>query len=265
MENWLKELQNGEAIVYLGPKTLEESTIPWDVESLILALNGGRAMMPKLMAEVAKAAMAIEGRRGRGHLEGMCANIFGTQNPPTQFQKRLVALCPKVVVDTNYDAGLPILYQQMPHFLLKGFARIAAGPSRFEGFIYEDGAYTPSLHWDGKMPLLYKPLGCVLPQPNFVISDADFVDWLTEAMGGFAFPAWFKEFRKGKKALILGTSFSLDTSRMVAREILQENGGGIVLTTAEPTKSEVRFFSQQGFTCKDMDYLEFITKLENGG
>lgn len=263
MENWLQSIQSGETIVYLGSKTLEGGAIPWGIEELILALNGGRAMMPKLMSEVAKAAMAIEGRRGRGHLEGMCANIFGTQNPPTQFQKRLVALRPKVVVDTNYDAGLPMLYQQMPHFLLKGFARIAAGPSRFEGFIYKDGAYAPSLHWDGKMPLLYKPLGCVLPQPSFVISDADFVDWLTEAMGGFAFPAWFKEFRKGKKTIFLGASFSLDTYRMVAREILQESAGGVVLKTEQPTKSEVRFFDQQNLTCKDMEYLEFISKLED--
>jgi hypothetical protein len=262
MENWLQSIQDGEVIVYLGAKTLEGSMIPWGVEPLILALNGGRAMMPKLMGEVAKAAMAIEGRRGRGHLEGMCAKIFSLENPPTEFQKRLVALKPRVVIDTNYDSGLPLLYQQTPHFLLKGFARIAAGPSRFEGFVYRDGKYLPSLDWDGQMPLLYKPLGCILPNPNFVISDADFVDWLTEAMGGFAFPIWFKEFRKNKKALFLGTSFSLDTTRMVAREILQEGAGGVVVKDEPLTKSEVRFFEQQSLTCKDANHLDFITQLE---
>jgi hypothetical protein len=263
MEVCLQDLQSGKTIVYLGAQTLQNSSIPWEKESLILALNGGRAMVPKLMKEVAKAAMAIEQRRGRGHLEGMCAKIFGLDNEPNDFQKRLVKLKPLVVVDTNYDASLPLLYQKMPHFLLKGFARVAAKPSRFEGYIYKDGKYERSDFWDGTIPLLYKPLGAILPEPNFVISDADFVDWLTEAMGGFAFPKWFKEFRKGKNTIFLGTSFSLDTSRMVAREILQNTTGGIIAKKDLPTKGEERFFKQQKISYIKMDYLEFIQKLES--
>lgn len=69
-------------------------------------------------------------------------------------------------------------------------------------------------------------MGTPLPEPSFVISDADYVDWLTEAMGGFAVPSVLKTYRKTKKYLFLGTAFDRDTDRMVANELTHDLEGG---------------------------------------
>ncbi len=47
-------------------------------------------------------------------------------------------------------------------------------------------------------PIIFKPMGGVAPEASLIVSDADFVDWLTEAMGGFAVPVQLKEYRGQK-------------------------------------------------------------------
>lgn len=96
-------------------------------------------------------------------------------------------------------------------------------------------------------------MGCVIPEKNFIVSDADFVDWLTEAMGGYALPPFLKEYKKGKKYLFLGMDFTRDTYRMVANEITMDlTGGYIVEETKEYTKKELQFAQKHN--------LEFIAK-----
>ena len=65
-------LGNGIIVRYHGPGVLAEVTnaasgtpIPADSDSLILAMEGGQPMAPKLMHEFPRAAMNVEVKRGQ--------------------------------------------------------------------------------------------------------------------------------------------------------------------------------------------------------
>ena len=64
-EKLLAGLKDGSIVPYLGAGVLADVTnvatgepIPADSDSLIIAMNGGKPMAPKLMYEFARAAMA---------------------------------------------------------------------------------------------------------------------------------------------------------------------------------------------------------------
>ena len=67
LDKILKDVAAGSLVPYLGPGALddvvEKSTgmpVPADSESLILAMNDGKPMAPKLMYEFSRAAMNRE-------------------------------------------------------------------------------------------------------------------------------------------------------------------------------------------------------------
>ena len=97
------------------------------------------------------------------------------------------------------------------------------------------------------------------PRRSFVISDADYVDCLTEAMGGFAVPSVLKTYRKTKKYLFLGTFFDRDTDRMVANELTLDLEGGYVITDQELGKKERKFIEKHNLELIEMS-LEDFTK-----
>jgi hypothetical protein len=102
-------------------------------------------------------------------------------------------------------------------------------------------------------------MGSTQPAMNFIISDADFVDWLTEAMGGYAIPPILKELRRGKDYLFMGVDFSRDTFRMVANELTLELQGGITLIDKEElTKKEEKFIHTHNLENINMSIDEFI-------
>src|SRR5512139_4299550 len=74
-ETILAGLAEGTVVPYLGPGALagvvdpqSGRAMPADSDSLILAINEGRPMAPKLMYEVSRAAMNVELKRGRSAL-----------------------------------------------------------------------------------------------------------------------------------------------------------------------------------------------------
>ncbi len=267
-ETIIQALQEGSMIAYLGPDIFKGSLMPSSTEETILALNGGRAMTPKLMQEVSKAAMSIEQRRGRGHIEGMCIDVFGREKNLQPAHALLLGLGVKVIIDTNRDSLLLDALSSCKHFLLKGIARISASPKRYVLYVWEAGAYVEAQTWDEQAPLIIKPMGCALPTPSFVICDADYVDWLTEAMGGFAYPEWFKAYRKDKTILYLGESFAKDTQRMVARETTLGCAGGVLVHEEPLGKAELRFVEGQGLLtqqCSTEGFVEVLkTALQKG-
>jgi hypothetical protein len=241
-------LKRGELIPVLGAGIFEGAhdrsgtPLPFDSHSLILALNNNRPMPPRLMLEYPRAAMQIEQRRGRSVLEGLFSRIYDAGFEPLPIQRVIADLMPPVVVDLNRDGGVQELYSSFDHTLLVGTARIAGDAPRYQLYDYHQGAYHPVdtlEHLD--KPLLIKPMGALGPERSLILSDADFVDWLTEAVAGFALPPIVKEWRKKRDWLFLGCRFERDTDRMVARELAGELSGGYWLFEGTPTKAETRF------------------------
>lgn len=257
-------LQRGEVIPYLGPGVLQGvtdlvdgSAIPADSDSLIYAMTGGQAMAPRLMYEFPRAAMHMENKKGRNFIEHFLTRLYGERRWSTSaFHQWLASLKLPYVIDCNRDTQLQSLYADRDHTLVVGAARIAATPYRFDLYQWNANTYQPITidQVDTALPILFKPLGTPLPKPSYVASDADFVDYITELMGGFAVPAWIKQLRQNRRYLFMGMRFNRDTDRMVMSELIYgaaADAGWALIT--EPTEKERRFCARKHIQLVEAD------------
>ncbi len=261
------EIRNQICIPYFGlgifkeTKTKDGEQMPYDSDSMILMMNSGRAMSPRLMFEYSRAAMHLEQRRGVEYIQQMMNWIYTKDFEPTPLQKTIVDMSSRFIVDTNRDSKIQELLAYEPHCLIMGKARIMAEENRYVIYEYdtENKKYfeVEEEVLENAKKILFKPLGSTLPEPSFVISDADYVDWLTEAMGGFAVPPIIKTYRKTKKYLFLGTLFDRDTDRMVANELTLDLEGGYVINDQPLSKKEEKFIKRHNLELLEMSLEEF--------
>ena len=129
----LAGLHDGSVIPYLGPGVLEDVThavtgapMPATSDQLILAMNGGKPMAPKLMYEFPRAAMNVELKRGRTTVTKFLTKTYG-ESAWTRgaLHDWIKALRPSYVIDINRDTQLQDSYADVPHTLIVGIARIA--------------------------------------------------------------------------------------------------------------------------------------------
>lgn len=225
----LTELQNGTAVPYIGPGALVschsmdgDTPMPADSDSLILAMNNGRPMAPKLMFEFPRAAMNLELKKGRSFISRFLTELYGGQSwTRAPLHDWIAKVKPGYVIDINRDTQLQDTYSEVPHTLIRGCARLGGTDYRFIIHHYDGSTYReiPQKDVDASLPVLFKPTGSPVPDPTYIASDADFVDYITELMGGFAIPTFLKKKRKGLKYVLLGMRLTRDTERMVMSDI----------------------------------------------
>jgi hypothetical protein len=259
----------GALVPYLGPgalagvvEALNGEPIPADSDSLILAMNGGRPMSPRLMWEFPRAAMDVELKRGRGAVNRFLTETYaGRSWTRAPVHDWLAAVCPPYVVDVNRDTQLQDSYAGVPHTLIRGIARIAGTSYRFRIDAWDGSAYreVDQDQVDPTLPILFKPMGSPRPDPTYIASDADYVDYITELMGGFAIPDFLKRRRQGTRYLFLGLRMTRDTERMVLSDIIHGAGSpsGYALIP-EPTDKERRFCATRGIELVEADIPDLL-------
>ncbi|MES9971662.1 MAG: SIR2 family protein [Candidatus Thiodiazotropha sp.] len=262
---------SGDIVPYLGAGALEGSShtetgepIPADSDSLILAMNGGKPMAPRLMYEFARAAMDVELKRGRKavnrFLDTTYADQTWTQSPVHAW---LASIKPPYVIDINRDIQLQQSYSTTPHTLIRGIARVGGTDYRFRIHHYDGKNYSASeidqSAVDTALPILFKPMGSPTPDATYIASDADYVDYITELMGGFGMPKFLKTYRKDKRYLFLGLRMTRDTERMVLSDIIYGAGepAGWALI-AEPNDKERRFCKKMNLEIIEADIDDFL-------
>lgn len=244
-------------VPYLGPGALAGAVhtesgqpMPADSDSLILAMNDGKPMAPKLMWEFPRAAMNQELKRGRSFVEQFLTRTYGASTwTRAPLHDWLAGLRPAYVIDINRDTQLQDSYATTPHLLVTGVARIAGTDFRYRLHQYDGAAYREvSLDQaDVSLPVLFKPMGTPRPVPTYIASDADYVDYITELMGGFAIPGFLKEYRKGKQYVLIGMRLTRDSERMVMSDIVYdaaEPKGWVLIPS--PSDKEKRFCARMG-------------------
>ncbi|MCK9282661.1 MAG: SIR2 family protein [Rhodocyclaceae bacterium] len=272
-QQWSQGLADGRIVPYLGPGVLADVTskldgrpIPATGEQLILGLNNGQPMAPKLMYEFPRAAMNVELKRGRAAVtKFLDATYNATQWTRSAVHEWIRDLAPPYVVDINRDTQLQDSYADKPHTLVLGCARIAGAAMRYKLFAWDGEVYTP-IEADQaalNLPILFKPMGSPRPQPTYVASDADYVDYITELMGGFAIPAYLKRYRQGKRYLLLGMRLNRDSERMVLSDLIYgaEAPAGWALIE-NPTEKEKRFCAKLGLELIEADAAELLPAAE---
>lgn len=265
----LSGLYDNQVVPYLGPgavfdvkSKLTGDPMPADSNSLILAMNGGRPMAPKLMYEFPRAAMNQELKRGRNFLSQFLDKTYRDQKwTRGEVHNWLAEWKPHYVIDINRDSQLQDSYADEEHTLIVGLARIIGEHYRFKIYQYDGKAYTAITQEqaDPKLPILFKPMGTARPESHYVASDADYVDYISELMGGFAIPEFLKEYRRGKKYLLLGLPLNRDSERMVMSDIVyaaDEHKGWFL--RKNPTDKEKRFAVRMGFELIEADCQDFL-------
>jgi hypothetical protein len=111
--------------------------------------------------------------------------------------------------------------------------------------------------------LLYQPLGSVWPARNFLVSDSDFVEVLTEIDIQTPIPESVQELRKGRSFLFLGCRFSTQMERMFARQIMKRSSEKHwAVLPEEPTRNEVHFLEQFNIERIAMPLSEFVATFQ---
>lgn len=269
----LKGLANGTVVPYLGPGILFDSRnkltgepIPADSNSLILAMNNGKPMAPKLMYEFPRAAMNQELKRGRHFLSQFLTKTYAENSwTRASIHDWLAEWKPNYVIDINRDTQLQESYANVAHTLIVGVARITEKEFRFRIYHYDGTQYDEIEQEavDPSLPVLFKPMGTPLPEANFIASDADYVDYITELMGGFAIPDFLKEYRKDKQYLLIGMPLNRDSERMVMSDITYAAKAqrGWVLNK-NPTSKEERYCKRIGLEIIDLSVEEFLAAVD---
>lgn len=270
----LSALKEGNLVPYLGPGALagviDPATgraMPADSDSLILALNDGQPMAPRLMYEFPRAAMHVELKKGRSTLTKFLDRTYrDTAWSASALHTWLGGRRLPYLVDTNRDILLQQAYSDRPHTLIVGVARIAGTAYRFKLFHFDGTAYqeVDQEAVDTTLPILFKPLGTPLPESHYIASDADFVDYITELMGGFAIPGFLKRMRRGRRYLLLGLRLTRDTQRMVLSDLIfgaaRPVGWALI---PDATDKERRFMDKLGLEWVDADVSDFLCAAEN--
>ena len=97
----------------------------------------------------------------------------------------------------------------------------------------------------GWTTLLYQPIGSVAPASNFIISDSDYVEILTEIDIQTPIPEAVRSIRRGKSFLFLGCRFSTQLERSFARQIMKRSSDRHFAVLPEPlTRNEARFLER---------------------
>lgn len=269
LDEIMKGLASGEVVPYIGPGALRAVTekatgtpMPADSDSLILAMTGGQPMSPRLMYEFPRAAMHMENKKGRSFLERFLNGIYKERAwLPSELHTWIASQHLPYVIDCNRDTLLQQLYADRNHTLVVGAARITGTHYRFNIYQFENGEYR-RIEQDAinpALPLLFKPLGTPMPSPSYIASDADFVDYITELMGGFAIPGPLKQYRNGKRYLFLGMRFTRDTERMVMSDIIYgaaSPAGWALIPDA--SDKEMRFCARKDIQLLQADWLDLL-------
>jgi len=247
----IEGLEAGTLAPYLGPGLLalcSGSAPPADPVALAGVLTARVSVPGKIKNRLTAAAQFIENFKHRKTLVKAMDEAFAVQAESSALHRWLAALPAPIIVDTWYDDTLRTALAATG-----GDWAEVQGLSQSEHFGTWTGWYDAagaSLS-DAAAPrtVLYKPWGGHAPAGNYLVSDSDFVEVLTEIDIQTPIPARVQQRRASLGFVFLGCRFNDQLPRAFARQILKRSAGPHYAVLAdEPTRMEARFLDERGIT-----------------
>lgn len=251
LDEVLRGLRDGALIPYLGEGAAAPGRAPCSYAELLIEL-GRRVALPRHARNSAwSAAQFIESRRHRHTLETLLGEIFAEATSATPLHRALAAVAPPLIVDTWYDAGMrTALTLGCPERWseVQGVSRAGVGLNRWYRYYAADGGELDEDTASAATTLLYKPHGSIQPAANFLISDSDYVEVLTEIDIQSPIPPAIHERRRDRDLLFIGCRFDDQLLRTFARQLAKRSGGHPLLLRhgPAPSRNEWRFFAELG-------------------
>lgn len=265
-------LAEGRIVPYLGPDLLRldpvNAWLPTRPEVIAERLSKRAPVPSRLRRNMTAAAQYIENFRHRKVLRGIVKEIFSEKAEPTPLHHLFAAMGLPLIVDTGYDAATASALAT--HRAADEWGQVqAVSRADVKADVWTqfyDAANSPvtsrdSIAWQ---TLLYKPLGAVAPEANFLISDSDFVEVLTEIDIQTPIPDAVQARRTGRGFLFLGCRFGDQLARTYARQVIKRSGGQhFAVIDGELSKNEERFLSEQGIQRIDTPLDAFSESLHS--
>jgi hypothetical protein len=264
-------LRNGNAIPYLGSGVLslegESCPLPATPEALVGRLTATNSVPHKLRKNLTGTAQFIENFKHRNTVSKSMTAAFQTAALPNELH-RFFAQVP------NLPLVVHAWYDDLPQKAFAGRASWGSvqGVSQAEHYgqwchYFEEGGArvhhaAPSAGGADWSTLLYQPLGSVAPARNYLVSDSDFVEVLTEIDIQTPIPEKVKELRAGRHFLFLGCRFATQLDRLFARQIMKRSSDRHwAVLPEEPTRNEARFLKEQNIERVVLPLDEFMSQL----
>lgn len=278
----------GLTIPYLGPGVLalagEACTVPASPDALVARLTEKASVPHKIRNNLTAAAQFIENFKHRNTVKAAMTEAFTNAMQPTAFHRYLAEM-------PNLPLMVHAWYDDLPGKALAARTEpwgIAQGISQSEHFgnwvhYYEsDATLLPNppesnFSVDSCAPamapgeakrwktLLYEPLGSIAPAQNYLVSDTDFVEVLTEIDIQTPIPEPVRDIRKGRHFLFLGCRFGKQLDRLWARQVSKRSSDfHWVVLPGELTKNERRFLEEKNIKRIDMPLEDFADALMGG-
>ncbi len=258
-------LRAGLLIPYLGPGVLAllgpDTPLPASPAALAACLTARVSVPHKLRGNVTGAAQFIENFKHRKTLVGLMKSVFAGEEPVPALHRFLAAQpALKLLVHAWYD-NLPL--QALAASREDWCAVQAASQSEHYG------EWTITYGPDGTRQvdtaaatILYQPLGAVTPAANFLVSDSDFVEVLTEIDIQTPIPECVQNIRAGRHFLFLGCRFSSQLERIFAHQVTKRSSARHwAVLPDEPTRNEARFMVDHGIERIGVGLEEFVEAL----
>ncbi|OGS90279.1 MAG: transcriptional regulator [Gallionellales bacterium GWA2_60_18] len=252
-ESLIEELQAGRIIPYLGPDLLDPAgPVPASQQTLVSRLTAKVPVPSRIRGNLTAVAQYIENFKHRKTLSWLMREAFAPGAQPGELHHWLAAMPLPLIVNVWYDDAM--------HNALAASGRrwgLAQGVSRAEHkgdiwFKYYDpeGQPVSAEEAAGWETLLYEPMGAVKPCGNFIISDSDFVEVLTEIDIQTPIPAIVQQLRTERGLLFLGCRFRTQLQRAYARQIMKRSAGPhYAVLPEELTRNEQKFLAEQNIQC----------------
>jgi hypothetical protein len=260
------DLARGAVIPYLGPGVLAATpgseVLPGSPTRLVLRLTAKASVPHKIRNNLTAAAQFIENFKHRKTVVKAMTEAFTAEAAPGALHRYLAGMAQvPMIVSTWYD---DLMMQALS--VCRGWGMVQ-GVSQSEHFgtwvqyFAADGSPADEAQARDWSTLLYQPLGSIAPAANFLVSDTDFVEVLTEIDIQTPIPPLVQERRRDRHFLFLGCRFNTQLDRMFARQIMKRSSDKHwALLQGELTRNETRFLAEQNIERIDLSLAEFTAR-----
>lgn len=271
IDAWLPDvtegLQEGRVIPYLGPGLLDlipDSPVPSTPEALVALLTTKVTVPHKIRNRLTQAAQYIENFKHRKSLVGQMDEAFGRVPAASALHTWIARKAPPLVVESWYDDTLVNAYAR--HRSAADWGQVQ-GLSQSEHF----GTWTAFYDAQGQLAescptawksLVYRPIGGRTPASNYLVSDSDYVEVLTEIDIQTPIPSEVQALRTGRSFLFLGCRFNDQLTRSFARQIMKRSSDRHwAVLPHEPTRMEARFLDENNVSRINLPLAEVAALL----
>ena len=260
----LAGLEAGTVIPYLGSGIWAAAATPpahpADPAQLVAKLTERVTVSHKLRKNLTGAAQYIENFKHRKTLAGLMNTAFVDKARPSELHEFIASLhALPLIVDAWYDDAMQQALAQHPNWgQVQGVSQ-AEHHGEWVRYYTAQGEQADAAAAQQWQTLLYRPLGSSSPAQNYIVSDSDYVEILTEIDIQTPIPEIVQQRRAGRNFLFLGCRFAYQLDRIFARQIIKRSSDRhYALIEGELTKNEKKFLEELNIIRLDMPLEKFI-------